>query len=191
MSDWIGYDEFVDLVRNHHHDGFTGLVTGVSDRQHSFQIGFDGGQIVLLTYRVSKGNAALQAMMTIERAKVTEHPNTEIRRAEDTPETSVILSQLTTQSFDDTSTTTTNLEDVPAPRSTPAAGTGKTTIDARMREIIESAAVHHFGPIGAMVCEELLSNPQGDLRQVMLEIAREVGASEADTQAFFQSVSNA
>ncbi len=189
MSDWITYDEFVDLVRNHHHNGFTGLVTGVSDRKHSFQIGFDRGEVVLLTYRVKKGNAALQAMTAIERAKVTEHPNTEIRRIENTPETSTVLAQLTTQTLDDTSTTTTNIEDMPAPRS--STGTGKTVIDQRMREAIESAAVHHFGPIGAMVCQEHLNNPQGDLRQVMLAIAQEVGASEADTRAFFQSVSNA
>lgn len=31
MSNWICYDEFVDLVRNHHHNAFSGLITGVSE----------------------------------------------------------------------------------------------------------------------------------------------------------------
>ena len=51
MSNWILYDDFVDLVRNHHHDGFSGLITGVSEVKHSFQIGFDKGEIVLLNYQ--------------------------------------------------------------------------------------------------------------------------------------------
>lgn len=190
MSDWIDYDEFVDLVRNHHHDRYTGLVTGVSDRKHSFRIGFDRGEIVLLTYRVQKGNDALQSISGIERAKVTEHPNTEIQRTENTPDTGTILSQLTTRTLDDPTTTITAIEDAPAPRPAAGAGSAGAIIDERMRKIIEAAAVHHFGPIGAMVCEERLNDPRGDLRQVMLEIAHEVGASEADTQAFFQSVTN-
>ena len=51
--------------------------------------------------------------------------------------------------------------------------------------------MHHFGPIGAMVCEEHLHDAKGDVRSIMLGIAQEVGASEADTRAFFQSVSSA
>ncbi len=32
MSNWICYGEFVDLVRNHHHNNaFSGLINGVSD----------------------------------------------------------------------------------------------------------------------------------------------------------------
>ena len=60
-----------------------------------------------------------------------------------------------------------------------------------LKKAIESAAVHHFGPIGAIVCEQHLDRPRGDLRTVAMAIAREVGASEADTRAFFNSVSNA
>ncbi len=184
MSEWIGYDAFVDLVRNHHHDSFSGLVTGVSDRGHSFQIGFDSGEIVLLSYRVSKGDAALDAISQIERAKVSEHPTTEIQKAGNVPDTRTILSQLTSSTLDDT-TTSTDISDVPEP----VPDRKGSVVDTRLRERIEAAAIHHFGPIGAMVCDEKLADPEGDLRQVILSIAQEVGASEADTRAFFQSVS--
>ena len=183
MSNWILYDDFVDLVREHHHNGFSGLLTGVSDAQHSFQIGFVDGEIVLLTYRIKKGMAALQLITQIERAKITDHPNTDFQQAGDMGlDTGVVLSRLTANTFDDG--TTTDINDVPQTAST-------RTIDSRLRKIIETAAIHHFGPIGAMVCQEHLSNPDEDIRHVMLRIAQDVGASEADTKAFFQSVSNA
>ena len=184
MSEWIGYDEFVDLVRNHHHDGFSGLVTGVSDLQHSFQIGFDKGEIVLLSYRISKGAEALEGLSRIERARVSEHPAVEIQGSDNVPDTSTILSQLTSGTLDDT-TSITEIDDVPQP----SPGREEAVLDARLRVIIETAAIHHFGPIGAMVCDEKLAVAEGDLRAVILAIAQEIGASEADTRAFFQSVS--
>lgn len=191
MSDWILYDDFVDLVRNHHHDGFSGLITGVSDSRHSFQLGFDRGQIVLLSYRVRKGQQALEMMTRIERVKISEHPNTEIQRsAGELPDTSAVLSQLTANTLDQTSTTTTDISDLSAPRDRTPPPRAR-PLDARLRSVIESAAVHHFGPIGAMVCAEHLRDSNNDLRQVVLGIAREVGANEADTRAFFQTVSNA
>ena len=189
MSNWILYDDFVDLVRNHHHNEFSGLITGVSDTQHSFQIGFDQGEIVLLTYRIKKGMAALQPITQIERAKITEHPNTDIHEGETALDTSAVLSRLTSNTLDDT-TTNTDLNDIPEPPPTSTTTTSR-SVDSKLRKIIETAAIHHFGPIGAMVCEEHLANPEDDVRRIMLKIAQDVGANEADTKAFFQSVSNA
>ena len=190
MSNWILYDDFVDLVRNHHHNEYTGLITGVSDNQHSFQIGFVEGEIVLLNYRIKKGMAALQLLTQIERAKIIEHPNTDIHEAGgNVPDTSTILSRLTANTLDDT-TNTTDINDVPQPRQTSTTSSPR-SVDSKLRKIIETAAIHHFGPIGAMVCEEHLADPQGDVRRIMLKIAQDVGADEADTKAFFQSVSNA
>ena len=189
MSNWIPYDDFVDRVRNHHHNAFSGLITGVSDAQHSFQIGFVDGQIVMLTYRIKKGMAALQLISQIERAKITEHPNTDFQLSGETRlETSQVLARLTANTLDDG--TTTDISDVPQP-ARGGDSTSKRTIDSRLRKIIETAAIHHFGPIGAMVCQEHLSNPDEDVRHVMLRIAQDVGASEADTKAFFQSVTQA
>ncbi len=191
MSNWILYDDFVDLVRNHHHNAFSGLITGVSDARHSFQIGFDNGEIVLLTYRIKKGMAALQLITQIERAKISEHPNSDIHEsAGQVPNTSTVLSQLTANTLDDTSTT--NIQDIPSPRrARRTQGVETVKIDARLKQIIETAAVHHFGPIGALVCEEHLHDTNGDVRAIMLGIAQDVGASDADTRAFFQSISKA
>ena len=191
MSNWILYDDFVDLVRNHHHNAFSGLITGVSDTGHSFQIGFDHGEIVLLSYRVKKGMSALPLIVQIERAKVTAHPTSDIQDATgDALDTSTVLSRLTANTLDETTTLITEINDVPAPRQASQAPNGS-PVDARLRRIIESAAIHHFGPIGAMVCEEHLANPVGDSRAILLAIAQDVGASEADTRAFFESVADA
>jgi hypothetical protein len=191
VSSWILYDDFVDLVRNHHHNAFSGLITGVSDSNHSFQIGFDHGKIVLLTYRVKKGAAALHLMSQIERAKISEHPNADIHEVGgEVPNTGLILSELTAQTLDETTTMMTDISNLPSPRQTSVTSSPR-SVDARLRQIIERAAIHHFGPIGAMVCEDHLVDPRGDVKAIMLEIAQEVGASESDTSAFFDSVSEA
>ncbi len=144
---------------------------------------------MLLTYRIRQGAAALDLISQIERAKVTQHPNSDIQGiVSEVPETSTVLSQLTARTLDDT--TNTDISEVPRPQKT-SITSSKRSIDARLRKIIESAAVHHFGPIGAMVCEEYLADPQGDIREIMLAIAQEVGASEFDTRAFFETISNA
>jgi hypothetical protein len=189
VSDWIVYDDLVDLVRERHHGGHSGLLTGVTELQHSFQIGFDKGNIVLLTYRVKKGLAALQLISQINRAKISEYPvSTVVGVSSDVPDTSTVLSRLTSNTLED-STSITEITEVPSPPSTNESGKPR-TVDAKIKTIIEAAAVHHFGPIGAMVCEEHLVDARGDVRQIMLEIANDVGASEADTRAFFKSVSN-
>lgn len=189
MSNWILYDDFVDMVRNHHHNEYSGLITGVSDRQHSFQVGFIEGEIVLLSYRIKKGMAALPLITQIERAKITEHPSDDMPESSEALDTSTVLSRLTSNTLDDT-TTTTDINDIPEPPSTSTTTTSR-SVDSKLRKIIESAAIHHFGPIGAMVCEEHLANPEEDVRRIMLKIAQDVGANEADTKAFFQSVSSA
>ena len=187
MSTWILYDQFVDLVRDYHRDAYSGLITGMSDRKHSFQIGFDQGEIVLLSYRVKKGMAALPFIMQIERAKITDHPAMNITKAvEEKLDTSTILSQLTAHTVDDT--TTTDISQVAIAQSeAPAAGQRR--IDDRLRQAIEAAAVHHFGPIAAMVCAEHLANPHADLRTAIMNIAQDVGASQDDTEAFFKAIS--
>ena len=187
MSDWITYDDFVDLVRNHHHDGFTGLITGVSQQQHAFKLGFDQGQIVLLTYRIMKGLPALELLSQIRQAKITQYPTSGTQySAEDMPDTASVLSQLTGNTLDDS--TVTDIEAVPELEADDE--TSSENIDPVMRKNIEVAAVHHFGPIGALVCDELLEDFRGDLRTAVFEIAQEVGASETDTRAFFETISS-
>jgi hypothetical protein len=187
VSDWITYDEFVDLVRNHHHDGFTGLITGVNQQQHAFKLGFDQGQIALITYRILKGQPALELLAQIKQAKITQYPTSSTQySAGGMPDTASVLSQLTGNTLDDT--TVTNIEAVPELES--ADDAYGENIDSVMRKNIEVAAVHHFGPMGALVCDELLEDFRGDLRTAVFEIAQEVGASETDTRAFFETISS-
>jgi len=63
-------------------------------------------------------------------------------------------------------------------------------VDAKLKRLIQPAAVHHFGPIGAMVCDEHLDDPRGDVRAIVFGIAQNVGASESDTEPFLQTVSS-
>ena len=185
MSSWISYDDFVDLVRNYHHDGFSGLITGVSDEQHAFKIGFHQGEIELVTYRVKKGMPALDLLARMSQAKITVYATTAGKyQGEGMPDTATILSQLTANTLDDTNIT--EISEVPEIRQ-PQNSVGN-PIDARTRERIEAAAIHYFGPIGAMICDELLEDYRGDIRTAVFAIAQEVGASEEDTRAFFNTV---
>jgi len=188
VSNWILYDDFVDLVRNLHHNAYSGLITGVSDSNHSFQIGFDQGAIILVTYRIKKGMAALQLMTQIERAKITEHPHSDIHEAAgEGLDTSEVIAQLIANTLDETTTITANITDVPELQQR---NRSSAPVDAKIKQVIHSAAAHHFGPIGAMVCDERLGDSQGDVRAIVLSIAQDVGASEDDTEAFLQTVSN-
>lgn len=115
MTDWILYDDFVELVRHHHLNAFSGLITGVSDSNHSFQIGFEQGNIVLLNYRIKKGDAALQLITRIERAKITEHPGRNIQNSgSDIPDTGFVLSQLTAHTLNETTNITIDINDLAA-----------------------------------------------------------------------------
>ncbi|MCH8104121.1 MAG: hypothetical protein IIC58_01245 [Proteobacteria bacterium] len=189
MNHWLQHDEFVDMVVSHHHDKFTGLITGVSDSEHSFQIGFKHGQILHLSYRITKGVAALDKIASIELAKITEHPTTDLPDSqEELPATSDILIRLSsTPTVTETDLDTINM---PPPLRTVQSSAGKVT-GAKLRKIIEAAAVQHFGPIGAMVCEERLThNDQDDanFNTLMLRIAADVGASDSETKAFIDTV---
>ena len=116
VSNWILYDDFVNLVKTHHENAFSGLITGVSDERHSFQIGFDHGQIVLLSYRIKKGLAALPHLTQIERAKIIEHPNRDVpEMIGEVPDTDVVLSHLIATTLDETLTTITDISDLPIP----------------------------------------------------------------------------
>lgn len=115
MTNWILYDDFVELVRNHHLNAFSGLITGVSDSNHSFQIGFDHGDIVLLSYRITKGNAALSMITQIVRAKITEHPGRNLQNTcSDVLDTGSLLSQLTAATLNETTNITIDINDVSA-----------------------------------------------------------------------------
>ena len=185
MSRWISYADFVDLVRTHHHEGFSGLITGVSDEQHAFKMGFHRGDIELVTYRVKKGMPALDLLTRMSQAKVTVYQSSSGKyQSEGMPDTATILSQLTANTLDDT--TVTEFSEVPEMKQPKS--NSSDPIDATTRKRIEAAAVHYFGPIGAMICEELLEDYRGDIRTAVFAIAQEVGASEEDTRAFFQSV---
>ena len=189
MSDWLGYDDFVGLVRDRHLEGFSGLITGVSDDRHSFQIGFDNGEIVLLTYRINKGQAALRLLTQVQRVKVSEYPNADKPDGhDDSPDTATTIARLVARTSDDTTTITRVDEKSIAADATDITIPGM--LDEKMRDAIESAARRHFGPIGEMICAEQLDAAQGDIRSIMLSIAHKVGASEEDTRAFLESVSN-
>ncbi len=113
MSNWIVYDDFVEQVRNLHHQAYSGLITGVSDDNHSFQIGFDQGAIILLTYRIKKGLAALQLITQVERVRITEHPDSDIHEAAgESLDTSTVLAQLIANTLDETTSMTTNITEV-------------------------------------------------------------------------------
>lgn len=134
MSNWILYDDFVDLVSSHHHNAFSGLITGVSDSKHSFQVGFDHGEIVLLTYRIKKGLQALPFISQIERAKITEHPTTDIQDATgDALDSNTVLSQLIAHRLDETTTMTTDISDVSGPRQL-SSGVTSSPLNARRRK---------------------------------------------------------
>ncbi len=113
MSDWILYDEFVDLVRRHHLEQYSGLITGLSDRKHSFQVGFARGRIILLTYRIKKGLAALPLIAQIERVKITDHPSNDIAEAsEEVLDTELILAALNAATIDETTGAATDISDI-------------------------------------------------------------------------------
>lgn len=192
VSDWILYDEFVGLVQRHHQNAYSGLITGLSDRKHSFQVGFDRGDIVLLSYRVRKGLAALPLITQIERAKITDHPASDIADSgSELIDTGTVLSQLAAHTLDETTSMTTASEigENAGRKSNPGIVDNR-RIDRRLRLAIETAAAEHFGPIGAMICEDHLEQPGGDLKTVLMDIAQDLDAGEVETQAFFRSVFN-
>lgn len=196
MSNWLEYDEFIDRIRSLHHEGFTGLVTGLSDSKHSFQVGFENGDIILLAYRISKGSIALDKLVEIESAKISVHPTTQVPSSQASiPNTGDILARLTSNtSLGDTELdySDDDLEE-PEDQRAESGGSKSKTSNSKLKKAIESAAIHHFGPIAAMICEEYLEDNKvsgKNYKVIMAEIASDVGANKSDMEAFINSVTN-
>lgn len=202
MSTWITYDELVDLIRDHHYNKFSGLITGVSKHSHSFQIGFVNGDVALLKCRIFRGKAALEKIALLHEVRITQHHTPDITNITipqaDLPDIKTILSRLTAGQHEDRGDETNfgienQLEsvDIDTSGEAPAIAVEQQADGARL-EKIKVAAIHHFGPIGAMVCEDYLSdsNLSSTKLSVLLQrIAEDVGANDKDTQAFLESVS--
>jgi len=196
VSNWLEYEEFVDRIRGLHHQAFTGLVTGLSDSKHSFQIGFENGDIMLLAYRVSKGSVALDRLLEIERAKIAVHPTVQVPPNQmSLPTTSDILDRLTSNTL--SRDTELEYSDVDIDESEQPEieldGSNSEGTHSKLKTAIESAAIHHFGPIGTMICDDFLADNDvsgKNYRAIMSEIANEVGASKPETDAFINSVAN-
>ena len=201
MSNWITYEQFVDRIRNHHHDKFSGLITGVNKSGHSFQIGFMNGDVVLLKYRIFRGLQALEKLALIKEARITEHQTPDITNITipqiDLPDINTILSRLTTNLDDNIELDFSEVAN-PQPLTTDKdelnvpAGMAQKIPDNNRLESIKSAAIHHFGPIGAIVCDEYLSNSNLSSTQLSVllhRITEDVGADDKDTRAFLQSIS--
>ena len=190
MSEWLIYDDFVERVQVRHLQAFSGLLAGVTDSRHSFQIGFERGKIILLTYRLSKGLEALRQITGLRRARIAEHPIPTMHAGrDDLIDTDAVLEVLVAGTADDTTTITRADESATGSKTIGMSISGP--LDERCKRIIEAAALRHFGPIGVLLCEEQFEKPDGDVRSVVIGIAREVDASEDDTRAFIQSVAGA
>lgn len=197
MSNWLEYDEFIDRIRSLHHEGFTGLVTGLSDNKHSFQIGFENGNIILLAYRISKGSVALEKLVEIESAKISVHPTTQVPNAQvPIPNTDDILARLTsstTQGDTELDYSESDYEEEPEEQRVESDNSKPKGSSSKLKTAIENAAVHHFGPIAAMICKEYLDDNDvsgKNYKVIMVEIANDVGASKSDMEAFINSVAN-
>ena len=133
---------------------------------------------------------ALRLITGLLRARIAEHPIPAMHAGrDDSIDTDAVLEILAAKTADDT-TTITRLEQ----SASPAERTDLTIpglLDPRLKRAIEAAALNHFGPIGALLCEEQFEKPEGDVRSIMISIAREVDASEDDTRAFLHAVTEA
>jgi hypothetical protein len=203
----LSYAELVELLRLHLRDGKSGLITGITEKQHSFQIGFEKGEIVFLSYRVLKSLAALERLLLIDSAKVVEHLGTSPPAQQfDLPDSSTILSRLAMGKFavasGETAAADTAVSPTPQPGSTPlppSEGSNQVStssgvyakIDVSQIDSIKRSAVHTFGPFGAMMCDKHLtpsSLASADLRTILTRIAQDLGASDADTKTFINQV---
>lgn len=205
MSRLVSYEELVDVLRGHIQTKASCLITGVSENQHSFLIGIKQGKIVMMTYRIFKSGKALDKLLLIKTAKIIEHLNTEPPGLQlDLPDTSSIMASLSLDRAVDNivdtgdvinyelpdlppkmvETATQNANQAPPP-------SGQRKIYPNQIKAIKAAAIHYFGPMGAMVCEDHLttSNISSiDLRTLLMRIAKDVGAGVSDTEAFIDRV---
>ena len=209
MSRLVSYEELVDVLRAHLRAGVSGLITGVSENQHSFQIGLKEGRIVMLTYRIFKGVKALEMLVKIDQAKIIDHLNIDPPGLQpDLPDTSTILTTLAIErGISGAVAEVGGGDDLTIPDSAPppapeikvaqtpaqvAPPSGQQNIHPSQLEAIKKAAIHYFGPIGAMVCDDYLTPGNlgsVEIRTLLMRIANDVGASESDTQAFIDQVS--
>ncbi|MFT5658854.1 MAG: hypothetical protein ACI9KN_002135 [Gammaproteobacteria bacterium] len=195
MSNWITYEDLVDRIRDLHHEGFSGLITGLSDSKHSFQMGFEDGNIILLTYRVSKGSVALENLVAIKRAKISEHPTNQVPLRQDSiPGTAEILARLTANTASDVTESYYSVtSEATEAELTVQEESSLKVPESRLRVAIERAALHHFGPTAAMICEEHLVGVDitgKNYKSLMTDIAKDVGATIFKIEAFIRSVSN-
>jgi hypothetical protein len=204
----LSYAELVELLRLHLRDGISGLITGISDKQHSFQIGFEKGKIVFLSYRVLKSSAALEKILLIDSAKIVEHIGTSPPAHQfDLPDSSTIMSRLAMGKFavasggETTAAADTGVSPTPQPGSAPSSSEGSNQvlmssgvyakIDVSQIDAIKRSAIHTFGPFGAMMCDKHLtpsSLASADLRTILTRIAQDLGASDTDTKTFINQV---
>jgi hypothetical protein len=199
----ISYANLVDLLRNHLRDGVSGLITGISEKQHSFQIGFEKGEIVFLTYRVFKSAAALDKLLLIDSAKIVEHLGVSPPSLQaDLPDSGSIMARLamgkSAAGSGELASANIASSAMSAPAPSPSAAdnnqastTAQTKIDVSKLDAIKRSAVHSFGPFGAMMCDKHLtpsSIANTDLRTLLMRIAQDLGASDADTKAFIGQI---
>jgi hypothetical protein len=196
----ISYAELVSLLRTHLRDGISGLITGISEKQHSFQIGFEKGEIVFLTYRVFKSGAALDKLLLVDSAKIVEHLGSSPPSLQaDLPDSATIISRLTigkaAAGTGKPASANINTPATPEPTNSSSSVTSEqtsTVISASQLETIKRSAVHAFGPFGAIMCDKYLTPSNlasADLRTLLLRIAQDLGANDADTKAFVGQIS--
>jgi hypothetical protein len=201
----LSYAELVELLRAHLSDGKSGLITGISEKQHSFQIGFLKGEIVFLSYRVLKSLAALEKLLLIDSAKIVEHLGTSPPAQQfDLPDSSTIMARLAMGKFaaasGETVAENTGVSPTPEPGHAPLSSEGSNQvstpstnakIDVSQIDAIKRSAVHTFGPFGKIMCDKHLtpsSLANADLRTILTRIAQDLGASDTDTKAFISQI---
>ncbi len=194
----ISYAELVDLLRTHLNDGISGLISGISENQHSFQIGFEKGKVISLTYRVFKSAAALDKLLLIEAAKIVEHLGATPPLVQaDLPDSSTIMARLAAGKSA-VGSASTGLVSTTEPGSAPSSVDSnqdstavQTKIDVSQLDAIKRSAVHSFGPFAALMCDEHLTASNlanTDLSTLLMRIAQDLGASNADTKAFIDQI---
>jgi len=199
VDEMISYVALLNLLRVHLDDGISGRITGISEKQHSFQIGFEKGKIVFLTYRILKSAAALEKLRLIDAAKIVEHLGVSLPSQQvDLPDTETIMARLAMgkSAADSGAIGNAGIGSSPTPPSSSAGGkqvssSAQVQVDVSQVDAIKRSAAHSFGPFGAMMCDKHLTPSNlanADLRTLLVRIAKDLGASDADAQAFIGQV---
>lgn len=189
MSAWLDYESFVELLHLQHRNGFSGLLTGVSGEKHSFHVGFSEGDIIYLSYRVVKGMAAIDKLLENDIFKAETFPMDAPKSNLELPPTAEILSLFSKRTKHPAATT----QATPSNKAPSSAGASGPTpvVDSALTRAIKDAAVHFFGPIGAMVCDDHLQSIDlnaSNVSDLLKLIIDDVGASSKEGQAFIDRV---